>query len=579
MILRAKGDALLMNNDEKLYLFNGKRQVLIVDDEEINRNLLGNLLENDYELIYANNGSEAIEQIKNNKDTLSLILLDLIMPGMNGLEVLKQIKGDSQLKNLPVIVITSDRESEVESLNIGASDFIPKPYPQHSVITARINRTVELSEDRMIINATECDPLTELFNREYFYRYVEQFDAHHKNVETDAAVVNINHFNTVNERFGTDYGDMVLRLVANQLMEHVIAANGMVCRSEADKFLLYCPNGTDFENMLKTVSDEVNSRMESNNRIRLRIGIYEKVNRAMPVERRFDRANMACEAVKNSLSGNIGIYNSAIHEKELFDEQLIEDFREAIESNQFVVYYQPKYNVKDDKPVLTSAEALVRWDHPTLGFIAPSMFIPLFEENGLIQKLDNYVWNEAARQIKKWKDEFGISFPVSVNISRVDMYDPQLVETFKSIVENNGITPADLLLEITESAYTEDAQQIIRVVKELRKIGFKIEMDDFGTGYSSLNMISELPIDVLKLDMQFIRQAFSKRKDTKLLEIIIEIADYLSASVVAEGVETKEQLDSLKEIGCDIIQGYYFSKPVAPEEFEGFIKEKVYAHN
>ncbi|MBE6741877.1 MAG: EAL domain-containing protein [Ruminococcaceae bacterium] len=566
-----------MNNEEKLYLFNGKRQVLIVDDEEINRSLLGNLLENDYELIYASNGSEAIEQIKNNKDTLSLILLDLIMPGMNGLEVLKQIKSDFQLKNLPVIVITSDRESEVESLNIGASDFIPKPYPQASVITARINRTVELSEDRMIINATECDPLTELFNREYFYRYVEQYDAHHKSVETDAAVVNINHFNTVNERFGTDYGDMVLRLVANKLMEYVIASNGMVCRSEADKFLVYCPHGTDFDDMLKTVSDDINSRMESNNRIRLRIGVYEKVNRDLPVERRFDRANMACDSVKNSISGNIGIYNSAIHEKELFDEQLIEDFREAIEKNQFTVYYQPKYNVQGDKPVLTSAEALVRWNHPTFGFVLPSEFIPLFEENGLIQKLDNYVWNEAAKQISEWKERFGITIPISVNISRVDVYDPMLVETFKEIVEKNGITSDELLLEITESAYTEDPEQIIKEVKDLRELGFKIEMDDFGTGYSSLNMISELPIDVLKLDMQFVRQAFSKRKDTKLIEIIIEIAEYLRAAVVAEGVETQEQMASLKEIGCNIIQGYYFSKPVPPEVFEGFIKEKIYA--
>ena len=568
-----------MNNDEKLYLFNGKRQVLIVDDEVINRDMLGNLLENNYELIYASNGSEAIEQIKNNADTLSVILLDLIMPGMNGLEVLKQIKNDSQLKNIPVIVITSDRESEVESLNIGASDFIPKPYPQPSVINARINRTVELSEDRMIINATECDPLTELFNREYFYRYVEQYDAHHKGVETDAAVVNINHFSTVNERFGSAYGDMVLRVVANNLMKYVISVSGMVCRSEADRFFVYCPHGTDFADMLKTVSEEVNSRMESNDRIRLRMGIYENVDRKMPVERRFDRANMACETVKNAISGNIGIYNSAIHEKELFDEQLIEDFRKAIDEKQFKVYYQPKYNVKGEKPVLISAEALVRWDHPTLGCISPTDFIPLFEDNGLIQKLDNYVWNKAAWQIKDWKTRFGFSLPVSVNISRVDMYDPQLVETFREIVEKNGITCEELLLEITESAYTEDADQIIKVVKDLRAIGFKIEMDDFGTGYSSLNMISELPIDVLKLDMQFIRQAFSKRKDTKLLEIIIEIADYLRATVVAEGVETEEQMLSLRDIGCDIIQGFYFSKPVTPEEFEGFIKEKMYAYN
>ncbi|MBQ7202419.1 MAG: EAL domain-containing protein [Eubacterium sp.] len=566
-----------MTNDEKIYLFDGKRQILIVDDEMINRELLGNLLKDDYELLFAGDGGEAIDKIKQNKDALSLVLLDLIMPGINGLEVLKQIKNDPQLKNLPVIVLTSDHQSEVESLNIGASDFIPKPYPEKSVIMARINRSIELSEDRMIINATECDPLTELFNREFFYSYAEQFDAHHKSVETDAAVVNIDHFHTINERFGTDYGDMVLRLVASKLLEYNIEAGGIVCRSEADKFLVYCPHGTDFADMLETVSNDVNSRMESNNRIRLRIGVYEKVDRSMPVERRFDRANMACDAVKNGISGNIGIYNSTIHEKELFDEQLIEDFRKAIEDKQFKIYYQPKYNVHGDKPVLTSAEALVRWDHPTLGFISPTVFIPLFESNGLIQTLDNYVWNEAAKQINEWETKYNTSFPVSVNISRVDMYDPQLVETFKSIVEKNGISYDELLLEITESSYTEDADQIIKVVKDLRELGFKIEMDDFGTGYSSLNMISELPIDVLKLDMQFIRQAFSNRKDTKLIEIIIEIAEYLSAAVVAEGVETEEQVSSLKEIGCDIIQGYYFSKPVPPEEFEKFLKEKVNA--
>ena len=195
-----------------------------------------------------------------------------------------------------------------------------------------------------------------------------------------------------------------------------------------------------------------------------------------------------------------------------------------------------------------------------------------FEENGLIHKLDNYVWNEAANQIRDWKDRFGVTVPVSVNVSRIDMFDPKLVETFSDIIASNGISANELLLEITESAYTKDSVQIIKTTNDLRNLGFKIEMDDFGTGYSSLNMISMLPIDALKLDMLFIRQAFSGGKDTRLLEIIIDIAGYLSVPVIAEGVETEEQLISLKEMGCDIVQGYYFSKPVPPEDFEEFIK-------
>ena len=562
----------MLKSHELFYTVNGKRQVLIVDDEEINRALLGNLLEKDYEVIFAADGNEAMEQIRSNKDTLSAVLLDLIMPEMNGLDVLKQVKSDPQLKKIPIIVVTSDQKSEIESLSLGAADFIPKPYPQPGVILARVIRTIELSEDRMIINATERDTLTGLYNSEYFYRYAEQFDTHHKQVATDAIVVDINHFQTINERFGTDYGDNVLKLIADRLREYISPLGGIVCRRQADTFMIYCPHGIDFPKEFESFCDEINANIESNSRIRLRMGVYENVNRDLPVERRFDRAYMASEAVKNGFSGNVGMYDNSMHEREIYNEQLIEDFQKAIDEKQFKVYFQPKYNVRSDKPVLASAEALVRWIHPTLGFISPGDFIPLFENNGLIQKLDNFVWNESAKQISDWKKRFGVSLPVSVNVSRVDMFDPKLVETFKNIVSENNITTDELLLEITESAYTNDADRIIKTVNELRNIGFKIEMDDFGTGYSSLNMISSLPIDALKLDMLFIRQAFSEGKDTKLIEIIIDIAEYLSVPVIAEGVETEEQLVSLKEMGCDIVQGFYFSKPVGPEEFEQFIK-------
>ncbi len=562
----------MLESHERFYAVNGKRQLLVVDDEMINREILGHLLSQDYEVLFSDNGSDAIEQIKQNSDTLSAVLLDLIMPGMNGLEVLETVKADPALKNIPVIVVTSDQESEVRSLTLGASDFISKPYPQPDVILARVIRTIELSEDRMIINATERDTLTELYNREYFYRYAEQYDNHNKDTQTDAIVIDVNHFHTINERFGTQYGDRVLRIIADKLRGSVNAFGGIVCRRDADIFMIYCPHGIDFAGLFETVSNDINASVGSDSRIRLRMGIYENVNKSLPVERRFDRAKAACDSINTGYAGNIGLYDESMHEQEIYNEQLIEDFGKAIEEKQFKVFYQPKFNVRQDKPVLSSAEALVRWVHPTLGFISPGVFIPLFEDNGLIQKLDNYVWNEAAAQIRDWKERLGVTVPVSVNVSRVDMFDPGLVETFRRIMADNNLAANELLLEITESAYTNDSEQIISVVNELRGLGFKIEMDDFGTGYSSLNMISSLPIDVLKLDMLFIRQAFSNGKDTKLLEIIIDIAGYLSVPVIAEGVETEEQLVSLKELGCDIIQGYYFSKPVPANEFEQFIK-------
>ena len=214
--------------------------------------------------------------------------------------------------------------------------------------------------------------------------------------------------------------------------------------------------------------------------------------------------------------------------------------------------------------------------------VSPGQFISVFENNGLIHKLDRYVWNEAAAQIRRWKDEFGVTVPVSVNVSRVDIFDPMLGDTLIGILDNNGITSDDLLLEITESAYTDNAAQIIETVCALRKMGFRIEMDDFGCGYSSLNMLTSMPTDALKLDMAFIRDICNDTKAARLVGIIIEIARLLEVPVIAEGVETKEQMELLKELDCDIIQGYYFSRPVPPDDFAGFLtdsKEGAYAYD
>ena len=565
----------MLKSHEKFHSENGKRLILVADDEAINRELLGFILQEDYTILFTENGIETLEKIRENHEILSLILLDLMMPGMSGLDVLKKLKEDPVLSMIPVIVITSDQKAEIESLTYGAIDFIPKPYPQPGVILARIRRTIELSEDRQIINSTERDPLTGLYNKDYFYRYAEQFDHHHRDMEMDAIVVDVNHFHMINERFGTGYGDGVLRRIGERVREIVRDTGGIVCRREADTFMVYCPHRQNYQDILENASIGLAGDDSVGNRVRLRMGVYANVDKSLDIERRFDRAKLAADTVKGSFTKTIGLYDGTLHEKELYAEQLIEDFSTAIEEKQFKVYYQPKFDVRTEIPVLASAEALVRWQHPKLGMISPGVFIPLFEENGLIQALDHYVWRSAAAQVRDWKDRYGICVPVSVNVSRIDMYDPHLYDSLVRIVKENGLTPGELLLEITESAYTQDSEQIIEVVNRLRAIGFKIEMDDFGTGYSSLNMISTLPIDALKLDMQFIRNAFNQRKDTRMLEVIIDIADYLNVPVIAEGVETEEQLRALKTMGCDLVQGYYFSRPLPAQEYEQFVKEKV----
>jgi len=561
----------MYKSHEKFFSAGGRRLILVVDDEEINRSLMGAILENDYEVIYACDGDQAMELIHANRDMLSLVLLDLMMPVMPGMEVLRLMKADSKLQHIPVIVLTADQNAEIDSLAMGAVDFIPKPYPQPGIILARILRTIELSEDRDIIQSTERDPLTGLYNKEYFYRYAEQYDQHHKETEMDAIVIDINHFHMINERFGNTYGDEVLCRIAERLREMVHDDDGTVCRLEADTFMIYCPHGKDFQAILDNASVTMTDEESMGNRVRLRLGAYENVDKSLDMERRFDRAKMAADNVRNSFTKTIGIYDNALHERELYAEQLIEDFPRAIAEHQFTVFYQPKFDVRQEIPSLSSAEALVRWKHPTLGMISPGVFIPLFEDNGLIRTLDNYVWNMAAAQLKDWKDRLGFIVPVSVNVSRIDMYDPELLTNFKALLDNNGIDTSEFLLEITESAYTQDSEQIIDTVNRLRKMGFQIEMDDFGTGYSSLNMISTLPIDALKLDMQFVRNAFRQKQDTRMLEVIIDIAGHLGVPVIAEGVETEEQMNVLKRLGCDIVQGYYFSKPVPSEEFEPFL--------
>ena len=552
--------------------------VLIVEDEFINLEMLTNMLEHEYDIIQAENGEEAIKAIEKNYERLSLVLLDLNLPGMHGFDILKRMRENENCRNIPVIVITSDKESEVESLNKGAIDFISKPYPMPEIVQARVRRIIELSDNRSLIRGTEKDQLTGLYNREFFYRYAEKFDARNQAEPTDAIVIDVNHFHMVNERYGKAYADDVLRRIGEALGNIIGGLGGIASRREADTFLVYCPHQEDLSGLLEKVT-AVAVPHEAKGRIRLRLGAYSDVDKSIEIERRFDRAKMAADTVRSSYTGSIAVYDNNLHEKEIFRERLLEEFQNAVDGKQFRVFFQPKFDVRPALPLLCGAEALVRWVHPELGMISPGVFVPLFEENGLIRELDNYVWRTAAAQVREWKDRLGYVVPVSVNVSRIDMLDPELADTLSGLVAEYGLDYSDFHLEITESAYTQDAEQIINTVSRLRELGFFIEMDDFGSGYSSLNMISTLPIDALKLDMMFIRNAFSEHGNTRMLEVTFDISDSLSVPMIAEGVETAEQMLTLKAMGCDIVQGYYFAKPMPAEEFEAYLLERKMIHD
>lgn len=298
------------------------------------------------------------------------------------------------------------------------------------------------------------------------------------------------------------------------------------------------------------------------------MGVYPNADRQLSLEQRFDRARMTCNSIRNNYAQSIAYYDIKVHEGDLFAERLIADFPEALQRGDLMVYFQPKYGIKPKQPVLASAEALIRWKHPELGMISPGRFVPLFEQNGLIQQMDHFVWEEVAKKIREWRERYGVSFPVSVNVSRIDIYDPKLEGTLLGLLESYGLEPGNMMLEVTESAYSADTDQLIDVVQKLRAKGFKIEMDDFGSGYSSLNMLTMLPFDVLKLDMQFIKKMHKDERSRRLVQLVMDIAEFLSVPVVAEGAEEEEQYRLLKSMGCSLVQGYYFSKPLPADEFE-----------
>ena len=455
---------------------------------------------------------------------------------------------------------------------MGAADFIKKPYDMPEKIMARVKRIIALYEDRMIIQSTEKDELTGLLSKSYFFEYASLQDRFYPNRSMDALTVNVSHFHLYNELYGVQEGNEVLKIIAKEMEKFANAHEGIACRSEGDNFYLYVAHQAGYEGFVNDVIAAITGDTTVHN-TQIRIGINSEVDKSESLEMSFERARMAGDSIRESQKEKIAFYDAQMRQQRMFEETLIRNIVDAIINGEILVWYQPKYNVEEDTPRLVGAEALVRWNHPQYGMLSPGKFVSLFEENGLIQVMDEYIWGQAAAQVKTWKEKFGVTIPISVNVSRIDIMDEHVVETICNIADSAGIDRKDLHLEITESAYASDTENLVDVVAQFQKEGFVIEMDDFGSGYSSLNMLTMLPIDVLKVDMRFMTNLMEDEKSLRMMELIKEIADFLNVPMIAEGVEEKEQMDILKKMGYQMIQGYYFSKPVPKEEFENFIKD------
>ena len=412
------------------------------------------------------------------------------------------------------------------------------------------------------------DELTGIYNKQAFYAKTKEMLLDNPDKNFDLLRINIERFKVLNDLFGESTGDKLLRYIGKFLKE----INLPLCvsgRLYADNFVVCYEAGKgDSRRMINTLQMVADS-FAINNRTILSFGLYRIDDKTLPVSVMCDRANMALWKAKGNFNNPYCEYDEKMRQQVLKEQKIINAMERAIQNKEFTLYLQPKYDI--EKGTIIGAEALVRWISLENGFISPGDFIPVFENNGLVYEVDKFIWEESCRYLRKWLDEGREVHPISVNVARIDLYDPKLVQHLVNLREKYQLPSQYLELEITESAYTEDPEQIITITRQLREAGFVILMDDFGTGYSSLNMLKDIQIDVLKLDMGFLKSSDYSAKGGNILTAILKMAESLKMQTIAEGVETKEQVEFLKSIGCRYVQGFYYSKPLPVGEFEKLI--------
>ncbi len=378
----------------------------------------------------------------------------------------------------------------------------------------------------------------------------------------------IRKFKIVNDIYGEKFGDEILDFILKQLQE-ICNKNQFYINLRGDVFMVVTEY--DREEGLVSFIQRLNDRISvfRNVKLQLSYGVYTVEDRKMEMRQMEDRAAMARKAAKNNFLSNILFYREQFKET-LYNRKFIEEnMQAAITERQFMMYLQPKYSISQNE--IVGAEALVRWRHPDRGMIFPDQFIPIIEENGFIRKVDYYIWEEACRFIRKCLDAGMDDCPVSVNVSRIHLRDEECVEVLSGLIGEYRIPKPLLELEITETA---DDQQISVRAARLKEEGYTLLMDDFGSGYSSLNILLETPFDVIKIDKKFMENMMVSDKGRLILEYVVRMAKKLNLGLLAEGVETRKQVDILHNIGCDQVQGFYYAKPMPEEEFYALLSEQ-----
>lgn len=409
------------------------------------------------------------------------------------------------------------------------------------------------------------DSLTKILNKEGFFESVRTVITNEPDEEYYMVCSDVDNFKLINDNFGHEAGDEFLIRIA-EVLTKLAKPNEVYCRLAGDRFALFMKK-SDFDKDIFISNSKQVAYLKQDIRfpVTFHFGVYEIEDISMPIASMIDRAYIAIGKIKGNLQEPFAFYNDSMRNNILREQQIIGEFPLSLATDQFKMYLQPQVSTEN---VVKGAEALVRWEHQKEGILSPHEFIPIFEQNGLITKLDLYIWDLAAQKLKDWKKRGLNDYYISVNISPKDFLYADLYKIFTGLVERYEIDPKNLKLEITESSLMSNFDLQLKLINNLREYGFQIEMDDFGSGYSSLNLLKDIPFDVLKIDMGFLSETKNTGRSISILRSIINLSKGLNMPVITEGVETKEQVEFLREMGTDYYQGFYFDRPMKIEDFE-----------
>ncbi len=589
-----------------------KDTILIVDDERFFCNLLQNILQDLYQIVIAKNGKEAIELLT--KHDIALILLDIVMPDLNGYEICKTIKQTELYRKTPIIFLTvkNETEDEIKGFNLGAVDYIIKPISP-PVVKARVGTQIALSKankklqqhslelEQLVAHRTEeltreitekqkvyeklhylanYDQLTQLPNRNLFNErlaYVYKL-AKRNNSSFSLLLIDLDRFKHVNDSLGHHIGDLLLEQVGQRLSTCLRGVD-TVARIGGDEFtvtLTELHKKEDAAIVAEKIIKELSHPFEIHGQlihIGCSIGISSYPNDGENLHAMLKNADMAMYEVKEKGKNAYAFFSSDMTEHANQRMELEKDLYSALLNNELYLNYQPIINLQDE--TICGVEALLRWSHPKHGQVSPDKIISIAEESDLILKVGKWVLTTACKQISSWHEQGFSDLHIAINMSTRQFEEKaDSVTLLKKLIQQNQLPEHIIQLEITENLMLEDSKLILNGLSELKNLGISLSVDDFGTGYSSLSYLRRFPIDTLKIDQSFIRDFNQGSGEDTLVKAILAMGQSLNMKVIAEGVETKEQLMFLQAHGCNYAQGYYFSKPVSANEIEILLNQQ-----